>query len=272
MRYLMRDGAPLTEGQWEQIDRAVVEEASRTLTGRRFLDVKIVGAQTQNVHLDHISSGTRAAADYWAKDGEEPIGVDGRRFVELPTVYADFTVSWRDVENEQGAGVQAARSAALLAARREDDLIFHGDGKLGIEGIFTAKGVNSLSISDWSEGEAPVADIAKALEVLVDQGNAGEKALVVSTDLYARLHRIQAGTGMMEVDRVRSLVGTLLHSSRLEKNTACLVYCDPQNMDLVVGQDLITAYMGNEQLDHVFRVMETVVPRIKQPKAIAVLR
>jgi len=35
-----------------------------------------------------------------------------------------------------------------------------------------------------------------------------------------------------------------------------------------VAQDLITAYMGNEGLDHLFRVMETLVLRVKRPGAI----
>jgi len=272
MRYLMRDGAPLTDGQWEQIDKAVVEEASKILVGRRFLTLKVVGAQTQNVQVDKMDVAASASADFWAKEDGDVVEVASRRFIDLMSVYSDFMISWRDVENEQGAGVQAARDAAVLCARREDDLIFHGDKKLGIEGLLTAKGINELKISDWNAGENPVKDLAKALEVLIDAGYSGERVLVVSTDLYAKLHRIQQGTGIMEVDRVRSLVGKLHRSSRLGKNTAVLLYCEPQNVDLVVGQDLVTAYMGNEKMDHLFRVMETVTPRIKRPSAIAVLR
>lgn len=272
MRYLMRDGAPLTDEQWARIDEAVVGEAKQILIGRRFLDVSIVGHQTQNVPLDTLAAGNAAKADFWARDDGDAIGVSDRRFVELTSVYADFTVSWRDVESERGAGVQAAREAAVLTARREDDLIFYGDKTLGMDGIFTVKGSNEIPISDWESGEAPVMDIAKALSVLAEKGNAGEKALIVSTDLYAKLHRIQSGAGVMEVERVRGLVGNLYFSTRLNANSACLVYCEPQYMDLVIGQDMITAYMGNEKLDHVFRVMETLVPRFKRPQAIALLR
>lgn len=271
MRYLMRDGAPLTDGQWEQIDKAVVEEATNILTGRRFLTLKAVSAQTQNVPVDKMENVAKAQTDYWARGDSDAIEIASRRFLEIMTVYSDFSISWRDIENDQGAGVQAARDAAALCARREDELIFHGDAKLGVEGVFSARGINKVPISDWSKGENPTLDVVKALEVLVDKGNTGARVLVVSTDLWGKLHRIQQGTGTMEVDRVRSLVGKLFYSSRLDKNTAALVYCDPQNIDLVVGQDMITAYMGNEKMDHVFRVMETVVPRVKRPTAIAVL-
>ncbi|MCD7898152.1 MAG: bacteriocin family protein [Planctomycetaceae bacterium] len=270
MRYLMRDGAPLTEDQWQKIDEAVVTEASRTLVGRRFLDVRVVGAQAETVHRDVMERADKAAADFWARDDATPVQIDRRDFLRLTTVYSDFMVSWRDIDNPAGTGVQAAREAAILAARREDDIIFHGLPDQGIDGILTAPGTTRMDISDWSVDENPVMDLAKGLETLIDNGSSGSRALFVSTDLYAKLHRIQHGTGIMEVDRVRSLVGKLFRSSRLKKNSAILLYTEPQYIDLVIGQDMITAYMGNEKLDHVFRVMETLVPRIKRPEAIVI--
>lgn len=272
MRYLMRGTAPLSGSQWEAIDGAVVAEASKILVGRRFLDVKVVGAAVQHVRLDTVEKPDLASADFWGREEAPAAAVTGRKLLELASVYADFMISWRDIDGGHGAGVQAARDAAVLAAKREDGIIFHGDKKLGIAGIFTVKGVYEHPISDWSKGENAVTDLAKCIEVLVDKGNSGERALILSTDLFAKLHRIQPGTGLMEIDRVRSLAGKLLHSNKLEKNTACLVYCESRNIDLVIGQDLVTAYMGNDKLDHVFRVMETLVPRIKRPQAIAVLR
>lgn len=272
MRYLMREGALLTDGQWEQIDKAVIAEAKKILIGRRFLNVVgPVGAQTQNVPLDFMENIKPAEADFWGKEDIDAIDISKRRFIELVNVYSDFMISWRDIESENGAGVQAAMDAAVTCSRREDDLIFFGDKKMGIDGLLTADGVNKIALSDWNEGENPVRDVAKALEILIDKGHSGERMLIVSTDLYAKMHRIQPGTGIMEVDRVKSLVGGLLHTSRIGKNKAVLVYCDPHNMDLVIGQDMITAYMGNEKMDHLFRVMETVVPRIKRPSAIAVI-
>lgn len=273
MRYLMRDAAPLSAGQWDQIDRAVVAEAKRTLVGRRFLSLAgPLGARVQNVPLDAVADKKAAAADFWGQAELEPLGVGARRFLQVPAIYSDFAISWRDLEDEAGAGVQAAVDAALLAARREDDLVFYGDKDLGIEGLLNAKGIHKIALSDWSKGEAPLQDVAKAIETLDDRGGSGQRALVVGNDLWGKLHRLQPGTGLMEIDRVRSLVGGgLFHSPRLEKNKALLVYCDPHNMDLVVGQDLVTAYLGNDKLDHLFRVMETVVPRVKRPSAVAVL-
>jgi uncharacterized linocin/CFP29 family protein len=44
-----------------------------------------------------------------------------------------------------------------------------------------------------------------------------------------------------------------------------------QNLDLVVAQDLVTAYLGPENMDHHFRVLESLVLRIKRPGAICAL-
>ncbi len=273
MRYLMRESALLNDRQWELIDQAVVNEAKRVLVGRRVISIEgPLGAQTQTVPLDAITGLGKANVDFWADQGEDAIKVASRRYVQLATLYSDFMISWRDIESEDGAGVQAAIEAAMVTASSEDTLLFYGNKELGIDGLLTAKGINKIAISDWSKDENPILDLAKALEMLLDKNNSGDRALILSSDLWAKLHRLQPGTGLMEIDRVRGLVsGEVLKSNRLEKNKAILLYTDPHNVDMVVGQDLITAYLGNEGLDHAFRVMETVTPRIKRPSAIAVL-
>lgn len=273
MKYLMRDGAPLTPGQWEQIDKAVVEQAKSVLVGRRFLTVVgPVGAQVQTTPLDQMGDIPEASADFWGSGDTDAINIATRHWLEIVMVYSDFLISWRDIENENGAGIQAAMDAAVTCARKEDDFILYGDQSRSIPGLTNAPGINKIGIGDWNEGETPVLDIAKALEILVDKGHSGQRALLLSSDLYGKLFRIQPGTGVMEMDRVKGMVdGKVFRCQRLEKNKALLVYCEPHNMDLVIGQDMITAYMGNEKMDHAFRVMETIVPRVKRPSSIVLL-
>jgi len=45
----------------------------------------------------------------------------------------------------------------------------------------------------------------------------------------------------------------------------------PQYVDLAVGQDMVTAYIETANMEHRFRVFETIALRIKQPGAICVL-
>jgi uncharacterized linocin/CFP29 family protein len=65
--------------------------------------------------------------------------------------------------------------------------------------------------------------------------------------------------------------GGLYRSPLLEGKKGLVLSLGDYNFDLVVGQDLITAYQGNEGLDHSFRVLETLALRIKRPGAICEL-
>jgi len=64
--------------------------------------------------------------------------------------------------------------------------------------------------------------------------------------------------------------GQVIVTPVLPQKTAILLAAATQNMDLVIGQDMITGYLGSSKLNHDFRVFETVMPRIKNPKAIIV--
>jgi uncharacterized linocin/CFP29 family protein len=44
-----------------------------------------------------------------------------------------------------------------------------------------------------------------------------------------------------------------------------------QNFDLAVSQDFKTAYLGAQNMNHPFRVLESVVLRIKRPGSICVI-
>ena len=85
------------------------------------------------------------------------------------------------------------------------------------------------------------------------------------------LQRIQPGTGLMEIDRVSTMVeGRVFRAPVLGIKKAVLVCCEPQYMDLVIGQDIQTAYLELVDLNHHMRVLETVLPRLKEQEAVVV--
>ncbi len=49
-----------------------------------------------------------------------------------------------------------------------------------------------------------------------------------------------------------------------------LALIQKENIDLVIAQDLITAYLGPEGMDHLFRVFESIILRVKRPESICV--
>ncbi len=270
MDYLFRESAPLTGELWEKIDNIVVRTASRQLIGRRFINLYgPLGAQTLSVPVDDLTKrGT------FEEDGAV-IKTGGRVYKELPLLYSDATLYWRDIENSQGSDLpidlSSVAEATAQCAKKEDELIFFGSKALGYDGLFSTEGSSHIARSDWKTGENPFSDVAKGVELLTDKGIWGRMALIMSPDLYTQLQRIQPGTGKMEIDRVSALVdGNVFRSPVLGTNKAILVGADSQYMDLAVGQDLAAAYLETKDLNHALRILETLLLRIKRTDAIVV--
>ncbi|MGX8709590.1 MAG: family 1 encapsulin nanocompartment shell protein [bacterium] len=269
MDYLSREGSPVSQELWKQIDTAVVESARRILAGRRFL---------------HIFGPLGIGADSIAIDDADKIGeitkngltvTAGRKHVEIPTVYDDVTLLAKDLESSRKSGYPVDLSAVMASAEacalKEDRLIFFGAEELGYEGLLTAAGTNRIEKKDWSEGENAFTDIAAAIQLLTSKNVYGTYALAVSPDLYLQMQRIQPGTGLLEIERVKKLLnGNVVSSPVLGNDEAVLVCTEPRNIDLVIGQDLAAAYLEQKDLNHCFRILETVLLRIKRRQAIVV--
>lgn len=276
MEFLYRDDAPFSQEQWDKIDETVVKIARQVLVGRRFLNLYgPLGAGVQSINIDNVGAIEEGGVDFFGEDEAAPVKTKGRKFIEIPMVYKDFLLSWRDVENSKQLGLPLdlsnAAGAAVLCAKKEDELIFLGNKALGYEGLVNASGAEKIKKSNWMEGENPFSDVAKGVELLVSKGFVGNFALTVSPDLYMQMQRVQPNTGLLEIERVKKLLeGNLYQTPVLGTNKAVLVCSEAPNMDLVIGQDMITAYLGPEKLNHSLRVLETVLLRIKRKEAIVV--
>lgn len=266
--YLGRDGAPFSEALWQQIDETVVGAAKGTLVARRFLTLRgPLGPGASVTSIDRLS---REEVD---EDGFSVM--QGRTLVQIPQLYEDFWLYWRDLEASDEAGAEVNLSAASMAAQslalREDRMVFYGIKSLGIDGLANAKGANRQKRGDWSQGEGAYADVAKAMTTLLEKGRIGRMTLVVSPDVLVQLERIQPGTGVLESQRIEKLLGSRIYMSvSLTPGTALLLSAQPQYMDLLVGQDIRTAYTEAVELNHHLRVLETAIVRVKAPDAIVV--
>ena len=268
MDFLARDASPFEEDFWKGIDKAVVEAASRTLVGRRFLSV-----------YGPLGSGT-ISIQYDRNDREEVfengfVKTSGRKAIELPQLYQDFTLLWRDIENNSRNAMpldlSVVAGAAQALSKREDELIFYGNNFVGLEGLLNTKGVQKLKLSDWSQGENPYTDLVKAINMIREKSINGRLVLCVSQALYFDLQRIQAGTGMTEYQRISNMVSDIHNVSIIKGKTAVLLCVEPQYMDLAIGVDISTSYLEQKDLNHSFRIIETIAPRIKDTNAIVVI-
>lgn len=266
MDYLARESAPFSPELWTHIDNAVLETARRHMVCRRFLNLfGPLGPGVTHVPVDNRNK------DEALEDGFGLL--KGRKLLELPILYEDFTLYWRDLETTLAAGrepdLSAALAAAQRAAKREDNFILFGHKELDREGLFTAKDSIKMKRADWKEGENAFRDIAHGIAYLSSKNFLGRHVLVLSPDLYLDLQRIIPGINILESERIAKLVdGRVYATGAFGAGKAVLLCAEPQYVDLAVGCDLNTGYLETKDFNHALRIQETIALRIKEPAAI----
>ncbi len=136
-------------------------------------------------------------------------------------------------------------------------------------GLLKAKGRTTAPLGEWETTPgAALEAVLTAWNKLTSTGFTGDFALVLSNHLFAKLHRVNGGTGVLEIAQIRELVKTVVPTPALKPNQALLVATGPENLDIAIGQDIITAYLGPDGMDHAFRVFESLALRVKRPGAI----
>ncbi|WP_163538695.1 family 1 encapsulin nanocompartment shell protein [Gracilibacillus sp. YIM 98692] len=268
--------APLSEREWERLDEVVIENARRNLIGRRFIDIYgPLGQGVQSVINDVFDETGEGQLSFHGEDLETSNSTK-RIHLTIPLLYKDFTLFWRDIEQSRALDIpidfSQAANAVTQCALLEDDLIFNGSSQFNISGLSNVKGHLSHIRSDWMKSGNAFNDIVEGRNKLLQMGHSGPYALVLSPDLYAILHRVHQGTNVLEIEHVRELVTDgVFQSPVLKGQTGVLISTGRHNLDLAIAEDMDTAYMDSEQMNHLFRIYECIVPRIKRPSAICTL-
>ena len=262
---LMRDAAPLTAEQWHLIDAAVSEVAGRMLVGRRMLDLYGplgFGAYTVPLYA------------YGGKNGE-PVRARIVRHLSMSTLMHDFIITVKDLElmnAGQPFDTAPIAAAATRIALDEDGLILNGDEAEGSEGLLNAKGHQGLKLGDWDEEGQPLADVSAATARLMSEGVYPPYFVAMHPMLYAKLNRVYGKRGILEIELLgKQAAGGIFAAPAIPQNKVLVIAAQSQYVDLAVGLDIVTAYVETVNLEHRFRVMETLALRIKQPGAICML-
>jgi uncharacterized linocin/CFP29 family protein len=211
--------------------------------------------------------------------GEEEcdeIRAGDRRYLPLPIIHKDFMLHWRDLAAATDTGLPidtgAVASAASYCARSEDELIFLGNADLGYAGLMTVEDHLEAPRSDWTGMGNAFRDVVSAVDRLTGRGYPGPFALAVSTPMYVAMNRMFENTGVLEIDQIKKITTAgVFVSPVLTGQSAVVVSTGPENLDLVVGVDMRTAYIESSKMNHHFRVLETLVLRIKRPEAICLI-
>jgi len=277
MDILDRQSAPLTPEEWARIDEAVVNTARSMLVGRRVISILgPLGAGVYSMPYSVFSGKTQAGVDMIGEKEDMAVEPDRRATINLPILYKDFKILWRDVEADRHLGIPLDVSTAAVAANfvavQEDSLIFNGNSDLGHEGVFTASGRLTVPMASWDKSGNALADAVKAAGALAAAGHYGPYAMVVSPVLFGSMVRVYGNTGMLELDQVKALMtGGVQYTNVIAGKKAAVIALGPQNLNLAIGQDMSSGYMGPVNMNHVFRVLETAALLIRRPDAICTI-
>ncbi|MEN6479635.1 MAG: family 1 encapsulin nanocompartment shell protein [Anaerolineales bacterium] len=255
--YYMRDAAPIDAATWAKIDDMVVTVAKKTLVGRRLLH--LVGPLGWGVELVPVFGFTES-------DGAAVV-TDTTEYLRLIENSQEFILKAKQLamasQTPFGLDLGAVATAASKLTRAEDEVV--------IGGMLKAAGTTS-ALGDWDTLGGPFQAVATAIARLQAAEVDGPFALVLSPAMFARLASLMR-EGRRELDLVSKLVEEGIFQSRNMPDDAVLVVSpQPWNADLVVGQDIVTSYVGNEGLDQRFRVFETLALRVKRAEAFCVLK
>lgn len=255
--YFMRDAAPFCADTWAKIDDMVVTVAKKNLIGRRLLS--LVGPLGWGVELAPKFGFTQ-------EDGADVVAGEAQ-YLKLGEVSAEFIITAKQLlmaeQTPFGLDLGAVATAVSRLARQEDEVL--------IGGLLREAGSHA-ALGDWETLGGPFKAIADAIAALQNKGVDGPFALVLSPAMFARLASLMSH-GRRELEMVSELVEDGLFQSRnMPDDQALLLSPQPWNTDMVVGQDIVTSYLGNEGLDHRCRVFETLTLRVKRPEAICILK
>jgi uncharacterized linocin/CFP29 family protein len=277
MDILDRDSAPLTEVEWSKIDEAVVSTARRMLVGRRVIEVLgPMGPGVYTIPYSIFSGTSSTGIDMVGEQDDFIVAPSSRATTSVPMLYKDFKIMWRDVEADRHMGLPLDVSTAAVAANyvavQEDNLIFNGNKELGQVGLLNVQGRKTVKIGSWDESGSALADAVKAVAALSEAGHYGPYAMVVSPILFGRMVRVYGNTGMLELDQVKALIsGGVYYSNSISGNKAVVLATGGHNVNLAIGQDMTTSYMGPTNMNHVFRVLETAALLVRRPDAICTI-
>jgi uncharacterized linocin/CFP29 family protein len=264
MSYLNRQQAPLPPEIWEEIDAGVVAAARDRLTGRRFLDV----LGPYGAGLTSIEVG---ADDYCRQTGPDEAGAVVSRAVAVPMLRKSFGLSVRRVQGHLQMGLPLeltpAQDAAEAVARREEEFVYYGSPDFGLEGLLTAKGRHQLTVGDWTAVEQALTDVLAAVNRLDASGFHGPYGLALSPTLYNNLFRRYEGTDMLQLEHLKRLCELGVYKADIGD----AVLLDGHAGRIVIGQDMMTGYQGNDGIHHQLFVSESLVLMVDDAEAICVL-
>lgn len=264
MGYLNREAAPLSSSVWQKIDEAAVKAARDVLTSRRFLEIEgPFGVGVTAVEVGHD--------DFCRQPGPDEAGAVMGRALSVPMIRKQFSLSIRRVaaseEMRQPLNSAPIESAAEAVAAREEEFVYYGQPDFQLPGLLTAADRQRHEGGDWSDLDQALADVLVGVNALDANGFRGPYALALAPQLYNGLFRRYPGTDMLQLQHLRRLCERGVYKASIEN----AVLVDPRVGKLLIGQDLMAGYIGQDGVHLQLFLTESLVLLVEEPGAICTI-
>ena len=249
--------------EWEEFAKSFKEVLKSFRKLRKLFKVVSYGAGVPAVVMELVIT-------------DNLIRSESSKLIPLKELSVKFSVQRKYLETlkrfSNSIDLASAEYAAFKLGSLEDELILKGDSTLSLPGLLTVRGSESVEMSDWGMPGNAVNDVAKAVSALAREGVPEPYVLILNPSDYSSLVAVHERTGVMELNRVKALVSTVVSNPQLPEGTAILMSTNPSVIDLAIGTDISLDFLGPEDGELVFRAWETVALRVKYPKGILTLK
>ncbi len=257
--------APFGNDIWQAIEQAAVATARERLTARRFLEVEgPFGLGLTSIELGHDSFCRQPAPD----EAAQILG----RAVSVPMLRKSFVLSLRRLAGHLDGGqpldLRAAEDAAEAVARREEELIYHGQPDYVLPGLLTAPGRNHHEGGDWARLDQALADVLGAVTELDDAGYRGPYALVLEPHLYNGLFRRYEDSDMLQSEHLARLCTRGIFKAPIHGGAVV----DPRVGRIIIGADLTAGFAHQDGVHAHLYLLESLVLKLDDPRAICTIQ
>lgn len=146
------------------------------------------------------------------------------------------------------------------------------DGSAGIPGLLTAEGTQQQALSNWSEVGTAANDIIQAVTALDNAGFHCPYSLALARARYNLLLRLYPRGNRGKIEHVRQIVTEEIVKAPTLKDGGLLIASSSQYASIVLGQDMSVGFIGPAGANVEFTISESLVPRIRRPEAVCVLK
>lgn len=278
---------PWTDEQWARVRKTIQEEAARARIGARFLPmVGPLPASTDYVTADIISYGDSA--------GTPKLQIEDKTTVQLPTLQVRvFLRGAQMADPELDSALQLFRRAANILARLEDNIVFGGLAGPGVlppraskvaqvlggqltNGLLQANPPDeAYLVSPKTTGNRLVGAVSDCIGKLEADGHFGPFAVVFGHQFFTEVQTPDASSLVLPQDRIIPFLGggPLVRTSTLPAESGVVVALGADPVELVVATDVSLNFLQvTDEPQFVFRVYEKILLRIKEAKAVKVIR